>query len=241
MTLRSSLLISLCLTTSILAQAPSVPEHRATMPVPRVGPWMIKHQAINAFAKKGPYDLIFLGDSITEGWGNNEVWQKYYDHRRSANMGIGGDRTEHVLWRIQNGNIDGLAPKVAVLMIGTNNSNGSEYTADQIGDGIIAIVHELRRRLPDTKILLVAIFPRGAEPNPQRDKNAQASAKAAKVADGEMVHFIDIGEKFLDATGHLAKDIMPDFLHLSPEGYAIWARSIEPKLAELLGDDPVKD
>ena len=132
-----------------------------------------------------------------------------------------------------------LKPKVAVLMIGTNNSNGNEYSAEQIGDGIVAIVQKLRAKLPETKILILAVFPRGENPNSQREKNAAASARGAKLADNKHVFFLDIGEKFLDEKGHLAKEIMPDYLHLSPKGYQIWAESIEPKLAELLGDKPV--
>ena len=103
----------------------------------------------------------------------------------------------------------------------------------------MAIVQKLRAKLPETKILILAIFPRGENLNPQREKNAAASARGAKLADNKQVFFLDIGEKFLDEKGHLAKEIMPDYLHLSPKGYQIWAEAIEPKLAELLGDKPV--
>jgi beta-glucosidase len=214
-------------------------EHRATKPVPRDGGWMKMHEAFNERAKQGNVDLLFLGDSITQGWAGNAIWKKHYGHRHAANMGIGGDRTEHVLWRIDHGNLEGISPKVAVLMIGTNNSNGNEYTGEQIGDGIVAIVQRLRKKLPETKILLLAIFPRGENPNPQRQKNAEASERASRLADNKHVFYLDIGEKFLDGQGHLAKEIMPDFLHLSPAGYQIWAESIEGKLSELLGDQPV--
>jgi beta-glucosidase len=224
---------------NVWAQDLTPGKHRATTPVPREAGWVVIHEAINKVVEKGDVDLAFIGDSITQGWANNETWQKHYGHRKAVNMGIGGDRTEHVLWRLDHGNIDGISPKVAVLMIGTNNSGGNEYSGEQIGDGIVAIVQKLRTKLPETKILLLAIFPRGENPNPQREKNAVASARGAKLADNKHVFFLDIGEKFLDEKGHLAKEIMPDYLHLSPRGYQIWAESIEPKLAELLGDKPV--
>jgi beta-glucosidase len=232
-------LLSLCLLPELRGQELVPGDHAATKPVPREAGWLVMHEAINKVVQKGDVQLAFIGDSITQGWGNNETWKKYYGHRQAVNMGIGGDRTEHVLWRLDHGNIEGISPKVAVLMIGTNNSNKNAYTADEIGDGIIAIVQKLRAKLPETKILLLGIFPRGENPNPQREKNASASAKAAKLADGKHVFFLDIGEKFLDEKGHLSKEIMPDFLHLSPKGYQIWAEAIEPKLAELLGDKPV--
>lgn len=208
----------------------------ATTPVPRDGNWMERHEQINARAKKGDIDLIFLGDSITQGWNDNEVWKKYYGHRKAANMGIGGDRTQHVLWRLDHGNIDGLHPKLVVLMIGTNNSNGQDNTAEEIAAGIKAIVAKLGERLPETKVLVLAIFPRGEGPNAQRDKNAEASKLASAAADGKRVFYLDIGEKFLDKDGKLSKEIMPDYLHLSPAGYQIWAEAIEPQVKELLGE-----
>jgi beta-glucosidase len=208
----------------------------ATTPAPRDGAWMKRHESFNERAKQGDVDLIFLGDSITQGWSDNDVWQKHYGKRKAFNIGIGGDRTQHVLWRLDHGNVDGLKPKLVVLMIGTNNSNGTDNTAEEIADGIRTIVAELREKLPETKILVLAIFPRGAEPNPQREKNAEASKLASEVADGETVYYLDIGPKFLSADGKLSKEIMPDYLHLSPQGYQIWAESIEDKVAELMGE-----
>lgn len=212
--------------------------HTAIKPAPRDGNWMKRHESFNQRAKQGDIDLIFLGDSITQGWegAGKEAWQKHYAGRKAANMGIGGDRTQHVLWRLDNGNLEGINPKLVVLMIGTNNSNGKDHTAEEIADGIKAIVAKLRQKLPETKVLMLAVFPRGAMPNPQREKNARASELASSVADGKMVHYLDIGPKFLTANGTLEKDIMPDLLHLSPKGYQIWAEAIEPKVAELLAE-----
>jgi beta-glucosidase len=209
----------------------------AVEPVPREGGWMKTFEKISERAKQGNVDLLFLGDSITQGWNNNAVWQKYYGNRHAMNAGIGGDRTQHVLWRLDHGNVDGIKPKLVVLMIGTNNSNRMDNTAEEIAAGIQAIVGKLREKLPESKVLLLAIFPRGVEPNPQREKNAKASELASKVADGKMVFYADIGQKFLDDKGVLTKEIMPDALHLSLKGYQIWAESIESQVAALLGEE----
>lgn len=234
------------------ATAASQPaKNSATTPVgrPDNAGWMKRHELLNARAKeaaeKGDCDLVFLGDSITEGWegSGKDVWHKYYDSRHAINIGISGDRTQHVLWRLDHGNVDGLAkpakghaPKLVVLMIGTNNSNGNDNTAEEIADGIKAIVKELRDKLPETKVLMLAIFPRGEKPDAQREKNAKASELASKVADGKMVHYLDIGKSFLEPDGTLTKEVMPDRLHPNTHGYEIWAEAMEPKVAELLGE-----
>ena len=214
------------------------PAHTAITPVPRQGGWMTRHESFNERVKQGDVDLIFIGDSITQGWegGGKEVWSKYYGERKAVNLGISGDRTQHVLWRLDNGNLEGITPKVAVLMIGTNNSNGKDHTAAEIADGIKAIVKKLNTKLPNTKVLILAVFPRGEKPNPQREKNAEASKLAAELADDKQVFYLDIGPKFLQEDGTLPREIMPDLLHLSPRGYQIWAESIEGKLKELLGE-----
>jgi beta-glucosidase len=221
------------------------PLHTAVTPAPRDNNWIKnRHEKINQEikSKQGDVSLLFIGDSITDAWSGpgKEQWEKRFAPRKAVNLGIGGDRTQHVLWRLENGNIEGIKPKAAVLMIGTNNSNRNDHTAEEIADGIKAIVAKLRKELPETKILLLAIFPRGEKPNPQREKNAKASKLASEVADGKMVHYLDIGEKFLEADGTISRDIMPDRLHLSPKAYEIWADAIEPKVAELMGESVKK-
>jgi beta-glucosidase len=252
--------------TSAPAAQATAPQNSATTPVPRQGSWMKHHEKINERAKQGDVDLVFIGDSITDGWqnggvrGGKEVWEKYYGNRKAMNAGIGGDRTQHVLWRLENGNIDGIHPKLAVIMIGTNNSNKNDNTAEEIAEGIKAIVAKVREKLPDTKILLLGIFPRGELPKitpemsdedrakaekkreatlAQREKNAKASQLASQVADDKMVFYMDIGDKFLEPDGTLSKDIMPDYLHPNAKGYEIWAAAIEPKVAELMGEKPI--
>ncbi len=216
---------------------PAENSNTAVTPAPRPDEWWSKrHESFNERIKKGDVDLLFIGDSITEGWGGDgkDAWTRHWAPRKAVNLGIGGDRTQHVLWRLEHGNVDGIHPKLAVLMIGTNNSNGKDNTGEEIGAGIAAIVRKLREKLPTTKILVLAIFPRGEKPNPQREKNAQASAIAAELADDKMIFYLDIGPKFLTDDGTLSKEIMPDFLHLSPKGYQIWAEATEPHVARLM-------
>lgn len=219
--------------------------HSANEPVPRPDEgWKRRQASLNERAAEAGAraQVIFLGDSITQGWegSGKAVWEKYYAGRNAVNLGIGGDRTQHVLWRLDNGNLEGLRPKVAVVMIGTNNSNGEDNTVEQIAEGVAAIVQRLREKLPDTKVLLVAIFPRGENPNPQRGKILQVNQILRRLADGENVLWADFGHKFVTAQGRIPAELMPDFLHLSTAGYALWAESIEPRLARLLGDTRIR-
>jgi lysophospholipase L1-like esterase len=223
------------------------PANPAVVPVPRGAGWMKRHDLLNqraaAAAKTlaagdpaGGIDLVFLGDSITHGWEGRgkEVWQQFYGNRKALNLGIGGDRTQHVLWRLDHGNLDGLAPKLCVLMIGTNNSN-SDSAAD-IADGIYAILRQLRREQPQIKILLLNIFPRGADANDRlRKVNHDANRRIKLAADDPMIEIMDLAPVFLDEDGTLPKSIMPDLLHPNAEGYRLWAEAIETRITALLG------
>ncbi len=216
----------------------SQPSAAATVvPAPRADAWwQQRHASMNERVKKGNADLLFIGDSITQGWegAGKEVWAKAYAKRNAVNLGIGGDRTQHVLWRLEHGNIEGIKPKLAVIMIGTNNSGG-DSVAD-IADGVRSIVKKLRVELPEMKILLLGIFPRGEQPNNQRGALTQINQIIARLDDGEHVFFLDIGPRLVNDDGSLSKQIMPDFLHLSPKGYQIWADAIEPQVAKLMGE-----
>ena len=152
------------------------------------------------------------------------------------NLGISGDRTQHVLWRLDNGNVKNISPKVAVVMIGTNNSGEGRNTAEEMIDGVTAVVDKLHAKLPKTKVLLLDIFPRGQRINAQRGKILQVNQVLSRLDKRPNVTFLRIGQKFISADGSIAKDIMPDFLHLTPKGYAIWAEAIEPTLARLMGE-----
>ena len=186
--------------------------------------------------KKGGIDLVFLGDSITQGWedGGREAWPKICGGLRAANFGFSGDRTEHVLWRLAHGEIVGLDPKVVVIMIGTNNIGHGSSNAQQTAQGVKAIVAKLLGSLPHSKILLLGIFPRGEEPtDPMRLAVNQATDGFRSLNDGKRVFFQDIGYAFTRTDGVLRTLLMPDKLHLNPEGYEIWARAVGPKIQEL--------
>ncbi|HEX6706202.1 MAG TPA: cellulase family glycosylhydrolase [Albitalea sp.] len=188
-------------------------------------------------AGTGP-EIVFIGDSITQGWEKEgrEVWQRHYAPRRALSLGFGGERTENVLWRLQNGEIDDIAPKAAVLMIGTNNSGRDTPAA--IAAGIKRLLDEIRQRLPQTQVLLLAIFPRGEKPDDYlRGVNERVNKMIAGYAD-DRVHFLDINAELLNADGTLGKDVMPDLLHPNAKGYAIWQRAMEPALQRLLSATP---
>jgi len=165
-----------------------------------------RHETFNVISKKGEAELVFLGDSITHGWEGKgkAIWEKHWAPLRAANFGIGGDRTEHVPWRLEHGNFDGLKPKAIVLMIGTNNTghqgrpqkelDGAVYqcTAEQTADGIKAILGQLRKKCPDAKILVLGIFPRGANNDDKfRQQNEATNAIVKGFADGQKVFFLD--------------------------------------------------
>ena len=219
--------------------------HSAVEPVPRGDPgWKDRQELLNKRATEAgeKAQVIFIGDSITQGWEGEgkEVWAKHYAHRNAVNLGIGGDRTQHVLWRLDHGNLEGLKPRAAVVMIGTNNSNGEDNTVEQIADGVAAIVKQLREKLPQTKVLLLSIFPRSENPSPQRGKVLQVNQIVQKLADDQSVFWIDFGYKFVNSDGTIPHDLMPDYLHLSKRGYEIWAEAIEDKLSTVLDDTRVK-
>ncbi len=226
------------------------PANLAVSPAPHPGKEK-QHESFNVISKKGEARLVFLGDSITAGWSGRgkDAWKKYWAPMGAANFGIGGDRTEHILWRLQHGNYDGLKPKLTVLMIGTNNTghqgramkehNGAVYTssAEQTAQGITEIVKSLKEKQPEMKILLLAIFPRGADNNNKMRRQNQATNKLiAKLADEKTVYFLDINQSFLKPDGTLSKDIMPDLLHPNAAGYEIWSKAIMSKVKELMAD-----
>jgi lysophospholipase L1-like esterase len=241
---RSSLIyaISLSLFAAVCVAKDAPPA--TVKPVPRPDAWWKqRHEAVNDRIKKGNVDLLMIGDSITHGWEDQgkEIWKKYYDKRNAVNLGYGGDGTQHVLWRLDNGEIDGITPKLAVIMIGTNNAGNDRDSAANIVAGVKAIVEKLRKKQPEMKILVLGIFPRGEDDKDAfRQVNMKANESIAKLADGKMVFYLDIGDKFLGTDRTLPKDVMPDLLHPNAKGYQIWADAFEPTVAKLMGDEPVK-
>jgi len=206
--------------------------------------WMPRHLAkleankqLKAEGKRS--DVIFIGDSITEGWekSGKEVWQRNYAKYNAVALGFGGDRTENVLWRLQHGEVDGTSPKVVVLMFGTNNTGHRQEAAQYTAAGIQRNIDELRARLPDARILLLAIFPRGEKADDQlRQINEGVNHILPGFADNQHVYFLNINQAFLDANGGLSRDIMPDLLHPNEKGYEIWARAMAPELSKLLAN-----
>lgn len=224
--------------------AVALPPQQAWVAAQKYGPdgqvhpgFAAAHEKFVAQAKEGKARLVFLGDSITAGWGRQEpIWTEAFGKYDPVNFGIGGDRTQHVLWRIENGELEGIKPQAVVLMIGTNNAGAD--SAEDIARGITAIVDTIKAKQPQAKILLLAVFPRGEKPDGKpgiaHEKLKQVNASIAKLDDGKIVHYLDIGGEFPLVDGKLSAETMPDFLHLSPAGYQIWADAIEDKLAELM-------
>lgn len=206
--------------------------------------WAKRHALTSAAVKKTKPQILFIGDSITHFFGGEQfdsyalrgqqTWGEFYAPRNAGNLGFGWDKTENVLWRLQHGAIDGISPKLVVMMIGTNNTG--TCSAPDIALGIEAIVQQFNKRLPQSKILLLGIFPRGEKPNPQREKIAEINDTIAKLNGTHNVTYLDIGPKFLTPEGLITKDIMPDFLHPNEKGYRIWAEAIEPTVKQLMGE-----
>jgi lysophospholipase L1-like esterase len=196
-----------------------------------------KHEAYVAQAKKDNIDLYFIGDSITDFWATKgkDVWKKEFSGWKPGNFGISGDRTQHVLWRLENGELDGVKPKVFEMMIGTNNLGANSN--EEIVKGNAAIIAELRKTNPQAKILLLGIFPRASRTSDVLNPRiAEINKELAKLAGGKNVIFLDIGAKFLNDKGELPKETFPDGLHPNEKGYQIWADAIKPELTKLLGE-----
>lgn len=199
--------------------------------------WAERHAAKKAAMAKSPdVDVLLLGDSITHSWENHQAtWDEVLAGRTNFNLGFSGDRTENVLWRLQDGAVEGLNPRVVMLMIGTNNTGHRMDPPADIAAGIEAIVNDLKERLPKSKILLLGIFPRGqADDAKERVNNIAVNDLIKSIGDDEQVHFIDIGSRFFSENGELTNGVSGDFLHLTGDGYRIWAESVKPKLDELL-------
>lgn len=202
--------------------------------------WQPRHdQKLADLKKVEKVDLLMIGDSITHGWegGGKKVWDEFYSKRHAFNIGFSGDRTENVLWRLQHGATKGISPKLSVIMIGTNNTGHRQDPAEETAAGIKAIISELQKQHPESKILLLAIFPRGEKADdPLRKLNTAINKVIAGYADGKKVFFLDINSEFLDDDGTLPKSVMPDLLHPQEAGYATWAKAMEPTIAKLMGE-----
>jgi lysophospholipase L1-like esterase len=219
-------------------RVPPPPPNSAIIPNLSSG-FQKKHQDNVAVAKEGSSEVLFMGDSITDFWRNEtgnysgkQVLDKYFGNLKVANFGIAGDTTQGVLFRLQNGEGQGFSPKTVMLMIGTNNTGRN--TAEEIAEGVGAVVLELQKDFPKAKILLLGIFPRSTAKDPVRATIAEINKIISKLDDGDRVRYLDIGAKFLDADGNIPRDVMSDALHPTSKGYEIWAEAVKEPLANLM-------
>jgi len=198
--------------------------------------WNGNYERINKDLKEagGAIDVGFIGDSITARWRGSESWTKHWGNYKAVNMGIGGDSTQIVLWRLQNGQLDGYKAKMFVVMIGTNNLWGRDAKPENAAAGVKAILDLIKEKQPQAKILLMSLLPVGEKPGPGRELRA-ATNKIIQTYAGENITYVDVYDKYLQPDGMISKEDMHDFLHLAPRGYDIWAEAITPKIKEILG------
>lgn len=198
-----------------------------------------KHAANKEVAAAGNSEVLFMGDSITDFWRNEEgafagkpILDEYFGDLKIANFGIAGDTTEGVLYRLENGEGEGFSPKAVMLMIGTNNT--ARNIPGEIAEGIGAVVLSLQRHFPEAKILLLGVFPRSTPDSQARNDVAAINAIIQRLHDGEKVFYKDISAVFLDDAGNIPPEVMSDGLHPSTTGYRLWAEAINDDLRALL-------
>lgn len=226
---------------------------------PAVPPWeaeartdqnsQIAHEQLLAKRTQGRIDLYFAGDSILRRWGATDYpallanFRENFHGWNAADFAWGADRTQNILWRLENGELDGVDPKVIVLLAGTNNVGREPGDAAKVADvtrGVAAIIDRCRAKAPAATVVLTAIFPRNDDPAVMPTINA-INANLAKLADGQRIRFLDINPKLAAADGTLFEGMTVDGLHLSLKGYAVWAAALKPVLTELLGPPAASD
>jgi beta-glucosidase len=230
-----SVLVLFCV--SALAKPPAAPKKPRTA-ADAVTPDIKnpeRHEKFLARIKQGPVGLLFLGDSITDAWPKRGVpsWEKFAPYQ-PADFGISGDRTEHLLWRITHGELEGIDPKVVVIMIGTNNvGHFEDEKPEWAAAGVKKILETVEQKLPKAKVLLLGVFPRGRKDSVLRHKVDAINAIIKSYGDQRTV-YLDIGQAFLDSNGEIPKDIMPDGLHPNQHGYDLWYEAMWPTLEKLI-------
>jgi dienelactone hydrolase/lysophospholipase L1-like esterase len=218
--------------------------HRAQLPTPKLENdfynWHQRHAEVLRIKKEVDPEVVLIGDSITHMWGGlpfepkrqngPEAWQKIFGDR-ALNLGFGWDRTQNVIWRIDHGELDGISPKYAVIHIGTNNlagtKNHKEGTPKEIAEGVAAVVDRVKRKLPETRIILMAVFPRGEKPDhPMRSKISQINDHLEEFAAKEGLKYLDITKGLLNPDGTFSREMARDFLHPTEKGYEVWAKAL---------------
>ncbi len=233
----------------LLALALPLRANSALEPVPRSSAWVRRHEQFRQVAAHEPVDVLFLGDSITDFWRNDlltgyargkSVWEARFVPLHAANFGLSGDRIQHVLWRVEHGELDGLHPKVVVVLIGTNNMGADapgrplRNTVPEIVAGVQHLVARIRTKLPASHILLLAIFPRGDKGPAVAAQIRAVNTAIARYDGGRLVHYLDFGDIFLDRTGAVSPTLMPDLLHPNTLGYQAWAAALQLPMQALL-------
>jgi len=220
-----------------IGQATNAPANPATTPVPRTDAGILARQdEVLRRAKEAPASpIVFLGDSITQGFegAGKAAWERHIAPLGALNLGVSGDRTEHVLWRLQQASLARLEPKAIVLLIGTNNLGHGTSNGEQTLAGLLQVVATLRAQAPEAVIVALEIFPRGERFNPMRGEIAQVN-QALRSQRGEHVRVLALGDRWVRGDGVVARESMPDFLHLSETAYGEWASDLAPILSEIL-------
>lgn len=236
-------LLSLTLTFSLTANpAPSIsPEPRlVTYRWMTLSHWYELHSEDTALATEGKAPLVFIGDSITQGWNGKGQphWEKHFAPLGAVNFGIGGDMTQNLLWRLKYGATENLDPKAVMLLIGTNNLSFTKDEPETIAAGVTAVVDALTESYPNADILLMGVFPRSENPDhPSRHKIIRINNIISQLEIRPHVTYLDIADQLLESDGKLSKEVMPDFLHLSDEGYRRWTEAILPWVSARVGGE----
>lgn len=242
---RRLLLTSLLFATPLFSK--DTPANTAVVPVSKLEndcyDWWQRHEAVLAAKAKMAPEIVLVGDSITHFWGGEPAspgvkprgaaaWENVFGGKKVLNLGFGWDRTQNVLWRLDHGEIDGLKPKWIVLNIGTNNSSGTPNaranTPAETAEGVAAILGKLKQKSPDSKLILMAVLPRGEKADdPKRAFIGGLNPLLAEIAKKHGATFIDLRDRFLAVDGTLPKSLMPDGVHPNEAGYAIWAAALK--------------
>lgn len=210
---------------------------------------LIAHDELVQKTKAGRIDVYFIGDSIVRRWGALDYpdflanWTANFFGWNAANFGWGADRIEHMLWRLENGELDGVRPKVIVVLAGTNNvgsSPGGDEKIVNITRGLQALIDLCRRKVPDATVIVTAIFPRN-DNIAVVPEIARINTRLAALADGTRIRFLDVNGRLADPQGKLFEGVSVDGLHLTVKGYQIWADALKPLFTELLGPPAAVD
>jgi len=216
----------------------AVADPSSVVPVPRTDAGGAERQAeaLRRVRAAESAHVVFLGASLVQGWEREgaSVWKERIAPLGALQIGVSGDRTEHVLWRLAEAPLTRLAPKVIVLNIGSNNLGHGTSDAEQTVLGIRRVVAVLREQCPASTVLLLDVFPRGERMNALRGDVAQVNQCLTRLDDGVHVRFLRVGDRFVEDDGSIRKVTMPDFLHLSEAGYRTWGDAIVPEIERVL-------